>query len=69
MDQLSQIFQTIITIGGGAWLFTWLKEVVKETFRKIDDIDKRLTEIELERSFLEKHQRHSISNQSNTDSK
>ena len=49
MDQLPQILQTLITLGGGAWLFSWLKDIVKETFKKIDQLEKDVNDLKTEK--------------------
>jgi hypothetical protein len=49
MDSIPQIVQTVLTFGGGAWIVSWLKEVIKETFKKIDLLEKEVNELKLEK--------------------
>lgn len=55
MEQIPQIAQTIITLVGGGWLFNWLKDTVKESFKKIDELDRKVTKLEHEKEFREKY--------------
>lgn len=54
-EYVYQIFDKIITIGGGLWVVMWLKDVIRETFKKIDDIERRITKIEHRQEFEREH--------------
>ena len=47
--EIPQILQTVGTLGGGAWLFSWLKDIVKETFAKMDNLEKEINELKMEK--------------------
>lgn len=57
MDNIPQIIQSLLTLGFGTWLVRWLQDVIKETFKKIDILEKELNDIKTEariRKELEK---------------
>ena len=55
MDKITTILQSVINIGGGLWLLSWLKDIVKETFKKIDELEKKVTKMEHEQEFRAKY--------------
>lgn len=47
-DKIPQIVQSVITLGFGTWLVKWLQDVIKETFKKIDTLEKEINDLKTE---------------------
>lgn len=55
MDTIVNVVGDLVKLGGGLWLISWLKDIIRETFKKIDDLEKKVTKMEHEQEFKAKY--------------